>query len=358
MVIKLTTLMKTKFGINNPHEVIRELRKIGTIGSRSLRKPFEDTPLERFDIEVIKKYVEYVSSNSSDKAIQYKPEYWMYRCNISYEDSVNKVEEHKKNKSTSKENFIKRHGEEKGLEMFEKFQKTSAYSSSDDWFIETYGDGWESKKEYDMRRKSKRRVEYWTHRGYDEETAKLKVSEYQKSTSGLHRDYYRNLGYTEEEIDVIFSEIKKKQKNHHRNTNYLKEKYPDTWKEIYSEVSEKYRKRMEELGIWIEKDIIDDFKKYKSLVNRYTDKSLLFYGDLVENLELRSREFQLDHKYSMKMGFINDIPPEIIGSIVNLEILPAKLNNSKKEKCSITKKQLLQDYKNFKENYESKSNQI
>jgi len=55
----------------------------------------------------------------------------------------------------------------------------------------------------------------------------------------------------------------------------------------------------------------------------------------------------------MKMGFINDIPPEIIGSIVNLEILPARLNNSKKEKCSITKKQLFQQYENFKENYEN-----
>lgn len=348
--------MKTKFNTSNPHELVRELKEVGKIDSRSLRKPFEDTPPERFDIEVIKKYIEYVSSNSTNRKLQYTPEYWMYRCNISYEDSVKRVEEHKKSKSTSKDNFIKRHGEEKGLEMFEKFQKTSGYSSSDEWFKKTYGDEWEEKKEYDMRRKSKRCIEYWTHRGYDVETAKFKVSEYQKSTSGLHRDYYRNLGYSEDEIDVIFNEIKKKQKNHHRNTNYLKEKYPDNWKEVYEEVSEKYRKRMEELGIWIEKDIIDDFKKYKSLVNRYTEKSLLFYGDLVENLELRSREFQLDHKYSMKMGFINNIPPEIIGSIVNLEILPARLNNSKKEKCSITKKQLLQQYEKFKESYESKSN--
>ena len=357
-MIKLTTLIKTKFNIHNPQKLIKELKTIGKIDSRSLRKPFEDTPPDRFDIEVVKKYIEYVSSNTSNKGIQYTPEYWMYRCNISYDESVKKVAYYKKNKSTSKENFIIRHGEEKGLEMFEKFQKTSSYSSSDEWFIKTYGDEWKNKKEYDMRRKSKRCVEYWTHRGYDNETAKLKVSEYQQSTSGLHRNYYRNLGYTEEEIDVIFSEIKKKQKNHHRNINYLKEKYPDAWREIYLEVSEKYRKRMEELGIWIEKDIIDDFKKYKSLVNRYTDKSLLFYSDLVENLELRSREFQLDHKYSIKMGFINNIPPEIIGSIVNLEILPAKLNNSKKEKCSISKNQLLQEYKNFKENYESKINQI
>jgi hypothetical protein len=60
---------------------------------------------------------------------------------------------------------------------------------------------------------------------------------------------------------------------------------------------------MVELGNWIEESEVDDFKKYKSLVTKYTNKSLLFYGNLVENLELRSREFHLDHKYSIKMGF-------------------------------------------------------
>lgn len=345
--------MKTKFNIPNPHKILKDLKSIGNIDSRSLRKPFEDTPPERFNLEIIKRYVNYVSVHPNPKAVQYEPEYWMYRTNVSYDDALLMVSKHKRTKSTSKENFILRHGEEKGLKMFEKFQKTSAYSSSDEWFQNTYGENWEEKKAYEMRRKSKRCIEYWIYRGYDTEIAKLKVSEYQRTTSGLHRDYYINLGYTEDEIDIIFNEIRKKQKNHHRNTNYLKEKYPDNWKEIYEEVSEKYRKKMEQLGIWIETEIIDNFNKYKSLVNRYTDRSLLFYGNLVENLEMRSKEFQLDHKYSIKMGFINDIPPEIIGSIVNLEILPAKLNNSKKEKCSITKKQLFHQYKKFKESYEN-----
>ena len=68
---------------------------------------------------------------------------------------------------------------------------------------------------------------------------------------------------------------------------------------------------------------------------------------------MRSKQFQLDHKYSIKMGFINDIPAEIVGSIVNLEILPGTLNASKKEKCSITKQHLLNQYKIFKENHEN-----
>jgi len=358
MSMKLATLMETKFNISNPHGVLTELKQIGKIDPRSLRKPFEDTPPERFDLEVIKKYVKFVSSFSKSQKIQYEPEYWMYRFNISYDEAVQQMNDHKKNKATSKEGFIKRHGEEKGLEMFNKFQKTSSFSTSDEWFKQTYGDDWEKKKEEDFNKRSKRCVNYWTCRGYSEDEAKLKVLEYQRSTSGVHREYYRQRGYSEDEIAVIFNEIDKKKPNHNRNTKYLREKYPDTWQEIYLEVSEKYRKRMEELGVWIEKDVIDDFKKYRSLVYRYTNQSILFYGETIENLELRSREFQLDHKYSIKMGFINNIPAEIIGSIVNLEMLPGKLNNSKKAKCSITKTHLLTEYKKFKETHESKNDSI
>ena len=56
------------------------------------------------------------------------------------------------------------------------------------------------------------------------------------------------------------------------------------------------------------------------------------------------------------MGFINDIDPKIIGSIVNIEIIPSKINSSKRENCSITKNKLIKEYKKFKENNESKKN--
>ena len=50
MKIKLTTLMKTKFGIQNPHKVLKDLKQFGKICSPTLRRPFEDTPPEKFDI--------------------------------------------------------------------------------------------------------------------------------------------------------------------------------------------------------------------------------------------------------------------------------------------------------------------
>lgn len=282
----------------------------------------------------------------------------MYQFNISYEDGIQKVNEYKKNKSTSKDQFIKRHGEKNGLELFQKFQKTSAFSTSAEWFKQKYGDNWEIEKKKSMSKRSKRCIDYWISKGNTLEEAQENVKKYQKNNSGVYKDYYRNLGYTEEEIDIIFQKLRSKQKNHNRNINYLKEKYPDFWREIYEKTSEKYRKRMEELGIWMVKDVIDDFKKYKSLVETYTKKSLLFYGDTIKNLKLRSRDYHLDHRYSIKMGFLNNIDPKIIGSVVNFEIVPAKINLIKNQKCSITKKYLIENYQQFKEGYENKKNSI
>ena len=356
---KICKILTDKFNVIDPKSFIQEIKKTGYVTNnyRFLENIFLELSPEKFDQKIILKLVKFVSEYKKSKiSISYDPLYWSLRKNIPIEEAKKIVNDYKQNKSTSRESFIKRHGEDNGIKIYKKFQKTSAYSSSDEWFIKKYGEKWKEQKEYDMRRKSKRCVEYWIYHGYSLEGAKIKICEYQISTSGVHKKYYEERGYSDEEINVILTHINHKKKNHIRNTKYLKEKYPDSWKEIYLESSEKYRKRMEELGVWIEKSIIDDFKKYKSLVNRYTNESLLFYGQLVEKLEIRSKNFHLDHKYSIKMGFINDIDPKIIGSVINVEIIPSKINSSKKEKCSITKQQLIKEYAKFKEKNESKAN--
>ena len=356
---KICKILTNKFNVTDPKSFIQEIKKTGyvTKNYRFLENIFLELPPEKFNQKIILKLVKFVSEYKKSKiSLSYEPMYWSLRKNISLDEAQKIVNDYKSNKSTSKNGFIKRHGKNKGSEMYQTFQKSSAYSSSDEWFIKKYGEKWKEQKEYDMRRKSKRCLEYWTYRGYTLEESKIKVFEYQISTSGVHKKYYEERGYSDEEINVILTHINHKKKNHIRNTKYLKEKYPDSWKEIYLESSEKYRKRMEELGVWIEKSIIDDFKKYKSLVNRYTNESLLFYGELVEKLEMRSKDFHLDHKYSIKMGFINDIDPKIIGSVINVEIIPSKINSSKREKCSITKQQLVKEYTKFKGKNESKAN--
>ena len=51
--------------------------------------------------------------------------------------------------------------------------------------------------------------------------------------------------------------------------------------------------------------------------------------------------YHLDHKFSIIEGFKNNIKPEIIGSINNLEFIPWEENLLKRAKCSITKEQLI-----------------
>jgi hypothetical protein len=62
---------------------------------------------------------------------------------------------------------------------------------------------------------------------------------------------------------------------------------------------------------------------------------------MLENNDKRSRSgYHLDHKYSITEGFSNNIPPKIIGSLGNLEFIPAIDNGIKGTKCSITKETL------------------
>ena len=68
-----------------------------------------------------------------------------------------------------------------------------------------------------------------------------------------------------------------------------------------------------------------------------------FYTINPERLQ-RSRDLHLDHIYSIAEGFVNNIPPEIIGHWTNLRLLPKLENSSKGAGCHKTKEQLYEDY--------------
>lgn len=74
----------------------------------------------------------------------------------------------------------------------------------------------------------------------------------------------------------------------------------------------------------------DEKTKYYRSVWNYTLKNDL---SLISHIEKRGYDFHLDHKISITYGLKNKIPPEIIGHIDNLQILPAKENISKRGKC-------------------------
>lgn len=86
-----------------------------------------------------------------------------------------------------------------------------------------------------------------------------------------------------------------------------------------------------------------DWEKYKFLVWESTNRNDL---TLLENYEKRGLAgvdggYQLDHKVSIKFGFDNNIEPDIIGNINNIEFIPWEENLSKGSGCSITLEELI-----------------
>jgi hypothetical protein len=60
------------------------------------------------------------------------------------------------------------------------------------------------------------------------------------------------------------------------------------------------------------------------------------------NLKLSRGEYHLDHKFSISEGYKFNIPPHIIASKENLEIITEKENCSKQHRCSISYEELIE----------------
>lgn len=95
---------------------------------------------------------------------------------------------------------------------------------------------------------------------------------------------------------------------------------------------------------------LPEIRKYYQKVRTITNQQPL--NELI-NYDKRgpsgiSGAYHLDHKYSIAEGFKNNIDPEIIGNIINLEMISWEENLFKNQKCSITKRELLTIYKHDK----------
>lgn len=92
-------------------------------------------------------------------------------------------------------------------------------------------------------------------------------------------------------------------------------------------------------------DDLPEFQDYRRKVDCITRQQPV---ETLENYD-KWGEYHLDHKFSVAEGFRQNVPEEIIGSIVNLEFIPAFENMSKQAKCSIDKDTLLFEYYKEKE---------
>jgi hypothetical protein len=83
------------------------------------------------------------------------------------------------------------------------------------------------------------------------------------------------------------------------------------------------------------------WEAYENKVDRITRDSWIYHQSIINPLDLpRGNEYELDHKFSKHQGFINNIPPEIIGHHTNLQLIPRHSNRKKYNKCSITLEEL------------------
>lgn len=187
---------------------------------------------DRFSIQNYLRYKEYKLTNPSDvkseKVIElmygeineeliakhrarrcpYDPQYIAERDNISIEDAIVWINKYKKDKATTKENFVKKHGEEEGLEKFKKFQKTSSFHKTKENYKAMYGEDWEFRWKLDMKLSSKYSKEFWMIKyNKTEDEARELVADTQRNNAGISAQYYLNKGLTLEQAEEILKEI-------------------------------------------------------------------------------------------------------------------------------------------------------
>jgi len=116
------------------------------------------------------------------------------------------------------------------------------------------------------------------------------------------------------------------------------------------DIIDNVRKKNEDAGRWTPEEKMEEFYLYRRKVWHYTNQQPV---KTLPNYNLRGpnsnkNAYSLDHMYSCFAGFKNNIPPYLIGNIVNLEYIPNFKNSSKKQNCSITKEELFERFDRYK----------
>ena len=87
--------------------------------------------------------------------------------------------------------------------------------------------------------------------------------------------------------------------------------------------------------------ILKPLERYRHKVLKETYIATKIHGHKIKDFFKRSKDFHLDHKFSIYEGFKQNIDPKIIAHYKNLEVIPMKLNIGKSSHCSITLEELL-----------------
>lgn len=88
--------------------------------------------------------------------------------------------------------------------------------------------------------------------------------------------------------------------------------------------------------------------QYKHRANQYMNTQYLRYKEILDPNGLRSKNWHVDHIYSLTDGFINDVPINVISDISNLRMLPSSENYKKNKSSHKTLDALYEDYQSHR----------
>lgn len=300
---------------------------------------------EEESIELLKKHNE--NNPFRDKSISpTSVEYWLKRgYDIQYAESQSKLY-----CSNSLESLTKRYGDEvakqkhekimtshkkKHKKLVENIMKREGITYEDAYFIYTER----------LRKMSPYSKEYWYKLGFDDIETNKNINELSKKTSPRSIEYW--LLKTNGDVDLAKKYNKEFQDNisiisisKKRNCSL------DDAEKIQLSYIDKMLETLYKNGHITKPDDYDSFNNYKNLVYNLTNRTYRRYKKQIDPDGLRGNDYHLDHKYSIFQGYIDNIDPNIISSVYNLEIIEASTNMSKKIKCNISKENLIKKYEN------------
>lgn len=116
---------------------------------------------------------------------------------------------------------------------------------------------------------------------------------------------------------------------------------------------EQYRKNwynaMIKIGKFHDPEILEGYEEFRRRVRLETQKTLDRWGSAIGyDSEMFQRERKvIDHKYSIKEGFLNQVPVNVLSHICNLQVMSFVDNAKKGAGCSVLMEELLEYIHDF-----------
>lgn len=138
-------------------------------------------------------------------------------------------------------------------------------------------------------------------------------------------------------------------------TDFYKERRKKTLNEKYGSENYNNPNKTKETRInnntQINDDVINNFIEYKKVV---VNRTITIYRNNIElinpnSLKRGKKDYHIDHRFSIKQGFLNNIPIEVITHPINLEMIHYMDNLEKQDNCSVSLNDLLDGIINFEE---------